>query len=68
MLLLINSVTVSDTKKGFYDRYLQNYPDLITLALAYECQMVDNIEADPYDIYPQYIFTERHIYTKRSET
>ena len=54
--------------KGFYDRYLKNFPELITIALAYECQIVDSIAYEPHDICPQYIFTECQIYTKRSET
>ena len=54
--------------KGFYDRYLKNFPELITIALAYECQIVDSIAYEPHDICPQYIFAACQIYTKRSET
>ncbi len=48
--------------KGFYDKYLGEKPSSHTLALAFEFQMTDGIPADPYDICPEQIITEEHIY------
>ncbi len=48
--------------KGFYDRYLAANPSYHTLALAFELQMTEHIPADEYDICPEQIITEEHIY------
>lgn len=49
---------------GYYDRYLARCKSqkLITIALAYEFQIVDAIEADCFDIRPQWIITENGIF------
>lgn len=47
--------------KGFYDRYLKQYPKFETMALAFECQIVDKIMSESHDILPDYLITERQI-------
>lgn len=44
--------------KGFYDRYLTRYPKLKTVAFAFECQIVDEIPAEPHDYRPDVVITE----------
>lgn len=48
--------------KGYYDRFLEQYAQCKTLGLAFECQLVEQIPADPFDICPQVLITEEHIY------
>ena len=47
---------------GYYDRYLKSHPASFKIALAYECQRVDTIEAKSHDIRPDLIITEEKIY------
>lgn len=48
---------------GFYDRFLERYrKETVSIALAFDKQIVDKITADAYDIRPDYIFTESHSY------
>ncbi len=48
---------------GFYDRFLSDFPDLIsnTVLLAYEAQRAENIPIEPCDIKPKLFLTERGI-------
>lgn len=48
--------------KGFYDRFLHIHPDFHTIALAFSCQMVDEIIADAYDVRPEILITEEQTY------
>ena len=41
--------------KGFYDKYLADKPDLQTIAIGFDCQMVECIEADDNDIKPMQV-------------
>ena len=50
--------------KGFYDRYLSRHRDHPTIGAAFDFQIVDRIPADPHDICPDQVVTERHIYKK----
>ena len=43
---------------GFYDRYLEKYPDCMTIAVCYDIQIVESIPAEKHDIRPQIIVTE----------
>ncbi len=44
---------------GFYDRYLQRYPDLSSVAIAFMCQRTDDsIPAMAHDVKPGMIITE----------
>ncbi len=41
--------------KGFYDRYLQEKEALHTIAIGFDCQMVNDIEEEPGDIKPKQV-------------
>lgn len=43
--------------KGYYDRYLQKKQALHKMALSYECQIVEHIEAQEHDCRPDVILT-----------
>ena len=47
--------------KGFYDRYLSVHREHNTIAVSFEFQMVDEVPADQYDIFPQILVTEKRI-------
>ena len=48
---------------GFYDRYLQKFPFLPTIALGFECQRYENnIPSEETDAKPDFILTEKNIY------
>lgn len=49
--------------KGFYDKYLVNKRQISTMALAYACQIVDEIPRDEHDIRMDKIVTEEIIYS-----
>lgn len=49
--------------KGYYDRYLVNKRQLSTMALAYACQIVDEIPKDTHDIKMDKVVTEEIIYS-----
>lgn len=46
--------------KGYYDRLLNN-TKAIKIGVAYDFQLVDDIEADPHDVAVDYVITERGI-------
>lgn len=46
--------------KGYYDRYLADYKGL-KIGLAYQCQCVDMIPNDEYDIALDYLINEKEI-------
>ncbi|WP_153722335.1 5-formyltetrahydrofolate cyclo-ligase [Sporosarcina cascadiensis] len=45
---------------GYYDRYLLCYP-FETISLAFERQIMDNIDREPHDIPVSYLFTDERI-------
>lgn len=49
---------------GYYDRYLKRCQkeNIITIALAFDFQIVDKIEAEDFDVRPRWIVTEKGIY------
>lgn len=49
---------------GYYDRYLERYrkETLVTVAVAYDFQIVDSLEADCHDIRPDWIVTEQRVF------
>ena len=47
--------------KGFYDRYLTDKPELNTLAIGFECQLLKHIPTDANDIKPKCLVTEKRI-------
>lgn len=46
--------------KGFYDRLLAN-TSAITIGVAYECQIFDDVDTDPHDVPVHYVVTEKGI-------
>lgn len=46
---------------GYYDRYLSSHTIFKSIALAYECQLIEQIPYDEYDIKPNIIITESQI-------
>ena len=48
---------------GFYDHYLEKYPDFKRIGLAFECQdSKEEIPTENTDIMPHYIITEERIF------
>ena len=47
---------------GYYDRYLESHPQLHTLALAFDMQVLFEVPAEEQDIKPQLLVTETSIY------
>lgn len=45
--------------QGFYDRYLAANRLHPTIAIAFDFQIVDEVPADQYDIFPQVLITEK---------
>lgn len=49
--------------KGYYDKLLQHArPDAPLVALAFECQLFDEIPTAPHDIFMDKIITEKAVY------
>lgn len=46
---------------GYYDRYLSRCMPDLTIGICYDDQVVESIEADPFDIKVDYIVTEKQI-------
>lgn len=44
--------------KGFYDRYLKAHPRYRTVAIAYDCQLVQSLPSEDHDIIPDILLTE----------
>lgn len=67
-LALIPGVAFSHTMcrigygKGYFDRYLTQYSHIFKLALAYDFQVVEGIEAEDHDVQMDMILTERETY------
>lgn len=49
---------------GFYDRFLSAHPGLDTVALCFDFQLVDRIEAEPHDLKPDAVICEKGILKK----
>ena len=52
---------------GFYDRYLEAHTGLLSMALAFECQVLPGIPQEEYDIRPRVLVTEMRIETRYME-
>ena len=48
--------------KGYYDRFLSANRNLKTMAIGFELQIEDEIPSEPFDMKPEVLITERHIY------
>jgi len=42
---------------GYYDRTLAHLPDIMTIGLAHDCQQVDKLDVQPWDMPLDYIIT-----------
>ncbi|TWU02680.1 5-formyltetrahydrofolate cyclo-ligase [Stieleria varia] len=52
--------------KGYYDKCLENArPDAPLIAMAFECQMFDEIPMQDHDIYMDKVVTEKAVYEGR---
>lgn len=49
--------------KGYYDKFLSNKRQLSTMALAFACQIVEELPSEPHDIKMDKIVTEEIIYS-----
>lgn len=49
--------------KGYYDKFLSNRRQLSTMALAFACQIVDELPSEKHDIKMDKIVTEEIIYS-----
>lgn len=49
--------------KGYYDKFLSNRRQLSTMALAFACQIVEELPSEPHDIKMDKIVTEEIIYS-----
>ncbi len=49
--------------KGYYDTLLKKYPEIPTIGLAYELQIVDAIPRENHDISVETVLTESNLYT-----
>lgn len=48
--------------KGYYDRYLERYPQLPTVAVCFECQLAQKVPTEEHDRKPNMVITEENIY------
>ena len=52
---------------GYYDRFLAQLPDMQTLALAFSCQIFEELPEEATDIRPGRILTERGWLDKKTD-
>lgn len=43
---------------GYYDRFLEKYPNLVKIGIAFACQETHNIPVEPFDAKMDYVVTE----------
>lgn len=46
---------------GFYDRYLEDHPNMVKIAFAFEFQMFERVPFEVFDRQPEKIITEKRI-------
>ena len=55
--------------KGYYDKLLEHArPDTPLVALAFECQMFDEIPVEEHDVFMDKVVTEKKVYEGRGRT
>ena len=52
---------------GYYDRFLEKYPDVIKIALAFACQEAEEVPVEDNDVLMDYVITENGIAFKRKK-
>lgn len=50
--------------QGFYDRYLAKHTKHPTIAVAFDFQIVPQVPAGEYDIFPQMLITEKEVFSQ----
>lgn len=48
--------------KGFYDRYFQRFLECTRIGIAYDCQIMEELPADDYDVPMEMVVTEKQKY------
>ena len=48
--------------KGYYDHFLENHKDVITMAASYELQIMYEVPTESHDVPLDYVATEKRIY------
>jgi 5-formyltetrahydrofolate cyclo-ligase len=51
--------------KGYYDDLLAGAPDAIKIALAYDFQMVDKIQAEKHDVKMDMVVTPQKVFRRK---
>lgn len=51
---------------GYYDRYLMRYPEIATIAVCHEVQLMKKIITEEYDICPDVLITEKRTLYKHT--
>jgi len=46
---------------GYYDRFLEKFPSLRKIGIAFSCQEMERLPLDPTDVLMDYIVTEEGI-------
>lgn len=46
---------------GFYDRWLARHPGVITVGVAFSCQVVEHLPGESHDLHVQAVLTEQGI-------
>ena len=47
---------------GFYDRYLERFPELTKIAINYEkCLQIDSLPKEEHDVLMDYVITEKRV-------
>lgn len=46
---------------GYYDRFLRKYPDIFKIGVCYDCQVVDELVTNEFDIPMDCVITEKRI-------
>lgn len=54
--------------KGFYDRFLPTCPNVVTIGIAFQIQIVEDTYPQPWDIPVQHIFTEEGLIPSKGVT
>ena len=47
---------------GFYDRFLNDHPDILKIGVAYDFMMMDDMPYEPHDTYMDLVITNNDIY------
>ena len=46
---------------GYYDRYLQKHPEVMTIGYAYDTQVIEEVPSEPWDKKIQIIVTDKRV-------